>query len=446
MSGTVRNIISILWCVAAAAFAVSCTDDVFEDIGSPSSSRTGSTAGRVVEPSSRRVLLLYSAGYNNLSKMLEDDVKDLKKGYLPQKNGNSVVLVFSKRTNGNAYNYSTPTPAHLIRLYSSQEGKVVSDTVRTWPSGTVAASPETLHDVLSYVNSEYPSNEYGLVFSSHASGWLPKGFYSTGEIYMNQVMPAAYPYSYADVPVPYVEREREPGEPVTRSIGMDNVANSRAYEMNIEDFAAAIPMKMDYIIMDACLMGGIEVAYALKDKCDRIIFSQAEVIGDGLCEYDTMASRLLAGGSPDYMGFCEDSYQHYAAPGASEPYTTISMIDCTRLDGLADVCAGIFSSCRSQLAAVKPGQVQGYFRFNKHWFYDLEDIFVKAGVPESSLAQFRAAMDQCVLYKAATPTFISIPIETFCGLSMYLPANGSATINDFYRTLSWNKATSLVTE
>ena len=78
---------------------------------------------------------------------------------------------------------------------------------------------------------------------------------------------------------------------------MDNVANSRAYEMNIEDFAAAIPMKMDYIIMDACLMGGIEVAYALKDKCDRIIFSQAEVIGDGLCEYDTMASRLLAGGS-----------------------------------------------------------------------------------------------------------------------------------------------------
>ena len=122
------------------------------------------------------------------------------------------------------------------------------------------------------------------------------------------------------------------------------------------------------------------------------------------------------------------------------------MIDCTRLDGLADVCARIFSSCRSQLAAVKPGQVQGYFRFNKHWFYDLEDIFVKAGVPESSLAQFRAAMDQCVLYKAATPTFISIPIETFCGLSMYLPANGSAAINDFYRTLSWNKATSLVTE
>ena len=153
--------------------------------------------------------------------------------------------------------------------------------------------------------------------------------------------------------------------------------------MNIEDFAAAIPMKMDYIIMDACLMGGIEVAYALKDKCDRIIFSQAEVMGDGLCEYDTMASRLLAGGSPDYMGFCEDSYQHYAAPGASEPYTTISMIDCTRLDGLADVCAGIFSSCRSQLAAVKPGQVQGYFRFNKHWFYDLEDIFVKAGVLNS---------------------------------------------------------------
>ena len=35
-------------------------------------------------------------------------------------------------------------------------------------------------------------------------------------------------------------------------------------------------------------------------------------------------------------------------------------------------------------------------------------------------------------------------INTFCGLSMYLPADGSAHLDNYYRTLSWNRATGLV--
>jgi hypothetical protein len=34
--------------------------------------------------------------------------------------------------------------------------------------------------------------------------------------------------------------------------------------------------------------------------------------------------------------------------------------------------------------------------------------------------------------------------NTYCGLSMYLPCNGSDYLDEYYKTLAWNKATSLV--
>ena len=37
-----------------------------------------------------------------------------------------------------------------------------------------------------------------------------------------------------------------------------------------------------------------------------------------------------------------------------------------------------------------------------------------------------------------------IPLVSCCGLSMYLPCNGSEYLDNFYKTLEWNKATALV--
>ncbi|MDD6252494.1 MAG: clostripain-related cysteine peptidase [Bacteroidales bacterium] len=446
MTGVLKYLKTAAQCVLTAALASACAGDVFNDFYGTSSERFyGSSEGtgmpvREVTVSSRNVLLLYSAGFNDLSSALEDDVNDLKSGYIPRPGSHSILLVFSRRVSGNSY--SNPSPAHLIRLYSGTDGTVISDTLRTWPAGTVAASATTMREVLTYINSIYPKARTGMIFSSHASGWLPKGFYSTGVLpsYSVARRAAAAP----EMPVPYIEPEYAPGEPMVKSIGVDNASNSSAYEMEIEDLASAIPEKLDYIIMDACLMGGIETAYALKDKCGKLVFSQAEVMADGLCDYTSLGKRLLEGPQPDLQGLCDDSYNHYSAPGFSKPYLTLSMVDCSALDGLAGVCRGIFNDNRALLSSVNPSDVQGYFRFNKHWFYDMEDILVKAGIPSDKLADFRAALDDCIMYKASTPTFISIEIKTFCGLSMYLPANGSQAIDNFYKTLSWNKATSLV--
>lgn len=411
--------------------AVAC-DKTFDDMPG----NKGTAPVRNVTSEKAQVLVLYSAGFNSLSAALEDDVNDIKSGYLPLVGSMSkAVLVYSRRLSETG-RYTDRTPSYLIRLSVDGWGKVISDTLKTWPATEEAVSASTMTDVLETVKGLYPHASYGMVFSSHGSGWLPSGYYSTGKITAGTAGLQA---------VPYIDPNSDGSMPRVKSIGIDNITSRNTYEMEIETFAQALPMKFDYIIIDACLMGCVEVAYALKDKCDKLVFSQAEVLEDGLCDYTTLTQRVLKPVVPDLYNLCEDSYRHYK--NQDDPIyrsLTISMIDCTRLDGLAESCKSLFSKYRNQISLVNAANVQGYFRSRKHWFYDLTDILRQSGVPEADMAGYNKAMSDCVLYNAATDTFINFDIRTHCGLSMYLPADGNSELDEFYKTLSWNKASGLV--
>ncbi len=411
--------------------AVAC-DKTFDDMPG----NKGTAPVRNVTSEKAQVLVLYSAGFNSLCAALEDDVNDMKSGYLPLVGSMSkAVLVYSRRLSETG-RYTDRTPSYLIRLSVDGWGKVISDTLKTWPETDEAVSASTMTDVLETVKGLYPHASYGMVFSSHGSGWLPSGYYSTGKITAGTAGLQA---------VPYIDPNSDGSMPRVKSIGIDNITSRNTYEMEIETFAQALPMKFDYIIIDACLMGCIEVAYALKDKCDKLVFSQAEVLEDGLCDYTTLTQRVLKPVVPDLYNLCEDSYRHYK--NQDDPIyrsLTISMIDCTRLDGLAESCKSLFSKYRNQISLVNAANVQGYFRSRKHWFYDLTDILRQSGVPEADMTDYNKAMSDCVLYNAATDTFINFDIRTHCGLSMYLPADGNSELDEFYKTLSWNKASGLV--
>lgn len=430
----------LLWTMLFIVLAVaSCTkydEPVIKGVGTR----------RTEVPAKCKVLLLYSAGFNSLSSQLEADVDDMASGYLPLRNSAAAsVLVYSRRLT-ESRRYTDPAPSYLIRLSRDAYGNVLRDTLKTWPKEMVAASVKAVNEVLTSVKELYPNADYGMIFSSHGTGWLPSGYYSSGTI--TNIATALSPsagLNYDLVPVPYREFHGDDQIKV-KSIGADNINSSEAYEMNIEDFAAAIPMKLDYMIIDACLMGGVEVAYALRNKCDKLVFSQAEVLADGLCDYNTVAKRLLLSSEPDLLGVCSDSWELYSSQSVEwRRSLTISMVDCTRLSPLAEACRKLFSEHQSEIMSVWPDDVQGYFRFSKHWFYDLEDILVKARIPESDLEDFRNAMNGCILYKNASVNFLlDFTIKTFCGLSMYLPSDGNATLNEFYKTLSWNVDTGLV--
>ena len=214
--------------------------------------------------------------------------------------------------------------------------------------------------------------------------------------------------------------------------------------MELQDFADAIPMKLDYILFDACLMGGIEVAYELKDKCRRIGFSQAEVLAEGL-DYSTLTTHLLQSAEPDPQGVCEDYFKQYDIESGVYRSATISYIDCEMLEPLAEVCRDLFSIHSNGISWIRPNNVQRFYRSDKHWFYDLESIIFESGATKEEISRLHDALKGCVLYAAHTPTFmLEFEINTFSGFSMYLPSNGSVELNKYYKTLKWNKATGLV--
>lgn len=440
-----------LLAVSIMALAPSCTKDSIHGDGFVHKSdnpRDGS--GRVETPEKRNVMLLYSAGFNSISSYLREDIQDLYKGWLPEKGGNENVLLVYSHLPASGGGYNKPNAPTLTRLWKDLSGNVRTDTLMVYPDDTRSATPSQLNAVLEYVRDEFPANTYGMVFSSHATGYLPAGYYSKPDNYtFTESRNASYRIGiHADArPVPYHEIEHDPSLPAVKSIGQDQVGSPGgyvSYEIELDDFARAIPMKLDYILFDACLMGGVEVAYELKDVCRYVGFSQTEVLAEGF-DYTMMVSHLLGTDTPDPQSICSDFFEQYDVRSGVYRSATISMVDCSKMESLAETCSGLFEKYRSSLAALDPDSVQRYFRSRYHWFYDLKDIIAKAGATQEELDRLDAALNECIIYKAATPEFMcEFKISTYSGFSMYLPCNGSTELSKYYRTLQWNKATGLV--
>lgn len=405
---------------------------------------------RVVSEEDRKVCILYSMGFNSLSSFLSDDINDLKKGWLPgDRRVDDVLLVYSHLPHSRG-KFSTRTSPVLMRIYEGRDGNVMTDTLAVYPKDTASTSAMQFSEVLGFVRDEFPAKGYGLIVSSHATGWLPAGYYANSEKYESgELKSAAHRFSvrpYQNA-VPYVEPVFDPSLPLTKSIGQDvyYIGEERfSFEMSLPDFADAIPMHLDYILFDACLMGGIEVAYQLKDVCSVVGFSQAEVLAEGF-DYTSLTSHLLLPDDPQPENVCKDYFKYYEAQSGIEQSATISIVDCNRLDPLAEICSVLFEKYSDKIASLLPKNVQRYYRDNYHWFYDLESILVEAGINEQEHASLREALDETIIYKAATKSFMGdFDINTFSGFSMLLPSHAGDYIRNYYKRLEWNKDTGLV--
>ncbi len=380
------------------------------------------------------VFIYCGLGYNNLSSALAADLTELSSGDVPYASQSSAVLAYCHNLSKSG-GYSTPNAPVLIRLYR-ENGAVVRDTVKTYPSETVSASADAIGTMLSDIRSLYPSKRYGMLFSSHATGWIPPGYRAGSESSgIAFVAPAS------------VDTEAGNGlYPLTKSVGAQYyIENSKTYseEIDLKDFAAAIPMHLDYLIFDACLMGGAEVAWELRDVCDRLVFSPTEIISDGMV-YGSMLRHLLSGTRPDLEAVCEEYYEYYDSQSGSRRSASISLVDCSRISTVAELFAGIVASRREGFDNLDRSTVQPYFYDSKKWYYDLRDAAKQAGASREELASLDRALAGCVLYHAETPSFFSTPLQRCCGLSIYLPSSAYPKLNAYYRSLGWNGATGLV--
>lgn len=400
-----------------------------------------------------KVMIMYSAGFNSLSTYLREDIEDLKKGYLPSRNSKNALVLISKLPENN--DYWTKTSPYVIRMTREKvHGKYVArmDTLTSLDAGAVLADAANTRRLLEYVRDNFPSKSYGMVLSSHATGWLPADYFANPGKYDgggSAWLRRGNQERGGNGLRPYVERYHDPSLPAVKSVTQEvEVIGGRKYshEMEIEEFVDAIPMHLDYLLFDACLMGGIEVAYACKDVADIVAFSQTEVLADGY-DYTDIGHHLLERSVPDPSSVCSDFFEQYDKREGTNRSATVSMVDCSKVEDIAKVCSTLFGKYREKIRTLKSSAVQGYFYDpDLHWHFDLYDIVAKAGATADELATLQAALDASILYKAATPSFFNLKLDVTSGYSMYLPSAGSPYLDDFYRTLGWNKATGLVSE
>lgn len=406
----------------------------------------------------KRVFIVYSAGFNNLSSYLVEDINELCESYSKVK-GNNHVVIFSHRTKS-AGNYSTPNSPVIFQLQKDKAGKVYRDTLLTMPPQTVSASSETLYEALSFIHDTFQDAEYSILFSSHGTGWTPKDYCTNPEKF-DPTYPAVPQSMRRRNVAPYWGVVPEDGGPVVKStpavksFGVQNITSSSYHEMDITEMAEAFPMKMKTIIFDACFMGCVEVAYELRNITDYIIASQTEILADGM-EYETMLSYVFNEGSifssTERMAqYCENFYNHYNNQSSLKYRSaTISLVECAGLENLAEVCRKLFDKYRNEIAELEgKNTVQRYYRLEYEslhkWFFDIEDILLHCNMSDEEVNELKLALEECVIYKAATERFISdIYMTNHSGLSMYLPYKNRTYLNDFYKTLSWNEATGLI--
>lgn len=395
-------------------------------------------------PVKDKTVIVYMAADNDLSSNAINNLEELKQGFLPSSD-NLVVY------------YHTPdSNPKLLRLYRDEAGAAAVDTLYRFPDYN-SALPSSLNSALKVAATLCPAQEYGLILWSHATGWLPQGYYSSGEITSFSApvreKSASLPAGMSGAPetendfvgMRYIDDPY--ADLIKMSLGRGAVSRSFASEdgreMDVVEMVKALPYRFSYIIFDACLMGGIEVAYQLKDSTDYILFSPAEVLAKGF-PYSRIMEPLFRTPA-DVREVGDLYYDYYNNQGGESRAATISLVKTSELENVAAVAARIFEKYREKIALLNMNAIQRYFRFNLHWFYDLED-FIGQLADSRDAAEFSAALQKAVIYKAATPYFLSIPIVRFSGISTYIPNPANEVLDNYYRQYEWNKATGMIAE
>lgn len=363
-----------------------------------------------------KVLICYLEGYNNLSSDIVRNINELCSGEIPFKHDKQALLIYAHNSLTDR-DYVNPTEPVLIKAYQLY-GAPVLDTIARFSSQAPGLTSSNMRQVLTYIRNNFHSRSYGMLFSSHATGWIP----------------ASYPIDSEGSS--WLSADGDEPSASAQSIGAEYVGNPRTeYMLDVADFAAAIPVHLDYLILDCCLMGGIECCYDLAGCSDYIVASPAEVLSYGF-DYHNMASRLFSGDEPDLEGLCADYFEK------CKRSATVALYKSSEIGAVADACKKIVSYCGDKVFEIDPDDVEDY-NYSFSYNYDMRDIFDKMGAKEEDLASLDSALEKFILFKMGSDYLFDSDLdpERFSGVSMYLPSTSWPKLNALYKNTGWSAYT-----
>lgn len=337
----------------------------------------------------KRTLLVYMVATNSMSGQDNTDISEMKNALANDAKGDCRLLIYRV-----AYNQSP----QLLELRNS--GNTVATTIlKTYTSEpSESVTKHRFSQVVADAQTLAPASDYGLVLWSHAAGWansLPK---SVG------IKP--------------------------RYFGIDN-----GVTMSVDSLAEAIPAGLfSFIYSDACYMGGIEVAYQLRNKTRYFVGSPAEIPYDGM-PYDVTIPMFFED-NVNLPAVCDKVYEYYKNSSSG---VTLSIVDCSKLGALASVCRNIHADAKE---ITSTSEIQYYNRApitGVRIFYDFGQYTRLIASDEQLVEQFNAALSDAVVYKIATPSVFGITVSpyNYSGLSTSIYGKNSADNDALYSTLDW---------
>lgn len=324
-------------------------------------------------------LMIIMQGNNGLAEFMDSNLQRIITSYYDVPTDIGRIVIFYDRGN-----YT-----RLTELYMD-DGMAKQRLIEEYPTSTSTVDKEFLAGVINRIKEEAPADSYGLIMSSHGGGWVPADLY---DVYLlgEDSRAAARPLFY----------------------GQDD------YDcMEIPDLVDALDQtRFKYIIFDACFMGNVEGLYDMRNAADYIIASPTEILGAGF-PYESFIPMLFERTDHKLKEVCEAYMDFYADSSG-----TISLIDCSKMDALAEAMRGVYAEAKS----VDVSQVQAYDDFPYHLYFDLGHYVMNVAT-ESTLKKFNTALDDVVVYKGHTQTFFTvtgdedayIPINHYSGLSCYI--------------------------
>ena len=348
------------------------------------------------------------------------NIQDIKSAIVNQGGlGNKRLMIFiSTKVNKGA----------LINV-QYKNGSCVDDTVAIYNNklaGLKLNSAEWITTLLKRVKQEAPAKHYSMIVGCHGMGWIP----AKPSTRINRSV--ASPFG--------LNKNAGKAGPPTRWLGGD------AYQTNISEFDKGIEDsgigKFQYILFDDCNMTGIEVAYELRNATHHIIGSPTEIMAYGM-PYKLMWNELSKV-NPDYHSICTNFinfYSNYKYGNTPYPYGTISVIDCSQVEGMLNIMKEINAS--SSLATVVESDIQSMDGYIPSIFYDMGDYVRKLAQNEPLLlAKFNRQLNQLVPEKGHTDDYYTalrtdginvIPIQSYSGITISDPSTNSKVTSSLSR-------------
>ena len=411
----------MIGCLATGLFS-SCGDN--DDPDSP-------------EAKVQRTVLIYMCAENNLSSYYTKDSLEIVRGAMNIPDNVNLIVFVDRNSNA-------------VKPFVAKVDKRGMHIVKSYKEDFYSTDRSAISDIINWVFTKYPADSYAMTFWGHGNGWVM-------------------------MPDQYTAKAKARRRAYGWDSGNDNPDGGDGYEkfINIPELAEVLSgaPHLDYIFFDCCQMMCAELAYELRNVCDYIIGSPAEIPGYGAPYVNIVPDLFLdkdnAGKAivDDYIKYSD--FEYYEADGLP-----MSVVKTSNMENLLQATQNAIDTVMTHYQY--PNNIPVYdviyygineFAANRPIYYDLRHVMRKY-LSETDFTTWDNTFQQTVVYsvhpkdikETGQSDWLSKQLtnsnfnkfkmndENYGGLSMFIPqtyySNVSSKLlnpNVSIKAFQWNK-------